>query len=76
MIKPLPAGITVPPLREVRRANGKGLREVARATDIDPGHLSRVERGSASLSLDALHRVAVELGLNELARLIRPWLAH
>jgi transcriptional regulator with XRE-family HTH domain len=64
-----------PPLREVRRAQGLGLREVARRANIDPGHLSRVERGKESLSLEALARLAGVLKLHDLARLLAPYVA-
>ena len=62
-----------PPLREVRRAHGLGLREVARLAEIDPAHLSRVERGEARLSLDSLARLARVLELRELDRLLGPY---
>lgn len=59
-----------PPLRTVREAQGLSLREAARRAQLDPGHLSRVERGEASLSIEALARLARVLGLGELARLL------
>lgn len=65
--------IPVPPLRAVREAHGLGLREVAARAEIDPAHLSRVERGERALSLDALLRLARVLGLRELERLIAPY---
>jgi transcriptional regulator with XRE-family HTH domain len=49
------------------------LREVARRAEIDPAHLSRVERGERALSVAALHRLAHVLGLRELERLIGPY---
>ena len=49
-----------------------GPRDVARRARIDPAHLSRVERGERTLSLDALLRLARVLGLRELERLIAP----
>jgi transcriptional regulator with XRE-family HTH domain len=63
----------LPPLRAVREAHGLGLREVARRAEIDPAHLSRVERGERMLSLEALVRLARVLGLNELERLTTPY---
>ena len=62
-----------PPLREVRIAQGRGLKEVARLADIDPAHLSRVERGEARLSIESLARLARVLELRELARLLAPY---
>jgi hypothetical protein len=56
-----------PPLRAARVARGLGLREVARLAEIDPAHLSRVERGEARLSVDALGRLARVLELRDLA---------
>ena len=64
---------TVPPLRAVREAHGLGLRAVATQAGIDPAHLSRVERGQGSLSVESLHRLANVLGLRELERLIGPY---
>ncbi|MFG2837058.1 helix-turn-helix domain-containing protein [Streptomyces zaomyceticus] len=62
-----------PPLRAVRAARGMGLREVAERAGIDPGHLSKVERGQKQLSVDSLHRLAAVLGLHELASLLTPY---
>ena len=59
-------------LRAVREAQGLGLRETPRRADIDPTHLSRVERGTAGLSVASLERLARVLGLNELAKLLHP----
>jgi transcriptional regulator with XRE-family HTH domain len=42
------------------------LRRVAEEARIDVGHLSRVERGAAGLSLAGLRRLASVLGLREL----------
>jgi transcriptional regulator with XRE-family HTH domain len=63
----------IPPLRAVRQARGLGLREVARAADIDPSHLSRVERGKGSLSIEKLAQLAVVLELRELTKLLTPY---
>lgn len=60
-------------LREVRRAQGLSLRRAAALAEIDAGHLSRVERGEAYLSLDALARLGDVLGLRELTRLLEPY---
>lgn len=62
--------LEVPPLRAVRQARGMSLRSVALTAGIDPGHLSKVERGEKQLSVDALRRVAVALGLRELAAML------
>lgn len=68
-----PAARPVPPLRAVRIAQGKGLREVARRAQIDAAQLSRVERGRGTLSVQALARLARELELKELTRLLAPY---
>jgi transcriptional regulator with XRE-family HTH domain len=60
----------VPPLRAVREAQGLTLREVARRANVHVAHLSRVERGQAGLSVDALARVAAVLELRSLADLL------
>jgi transcriptional regulator with XRE-family HTH domain len=59
-------------LRAVREAQGLGLRETARRAGIDPAHLSRVESGRGGLSIESLERLARVLGLDELAKLLRP----
>lgn len=63
----------LPPLRRVRVAQGRSLRDTARRAGIDPAHLSRVERGTKHLSVDALYRLAVVLELQELQRLLGPY---
>jgi transcriptional regulator with XRE-family HTH domain len=65
--------VAPPPLRLVRIAQGLSLREVARRADLDPAHLSRVERGERQLSIDALARLAQVLDLTELSRLLQPY---
>ncbi len=67
---------TAPPLRTVREAQGLGLREAAEKAGIDPAHLSRVERGRAALSVDALARLAKVLELGPLARMLAPYARH
>ncbi len=65
----------VPPLRAVRMAHGMTLRTVAERSGIDPGHLSKVERGQKQLSIESLHRLAVVLELSELAKLLAPYVS-
>lgn len=55
-------------LREARIAQRLSLREAARRSGIDPGHLSRVERGQSALSVASLRRLATVLGLRALDR--------
>lgn len=62
-------------LRAVRRAHGLTLRATATRAGIDPGYLSKVERGQKGLSVNSLHRLAVVLELRDLARLLEPHLA-
>ena len=62
--------LTNPPesrLRAERIRCGLTLREAARRAEIEPAHLSRVERGQASLSLSALVRVAHVLDMSVLS---------
>jgi transcriptional regulator with XRE-family HTH domain len=63
----------LPPLRAVRVAQGLSLRDTAQRAGLDPTHLSRVERGTKNLSLDALYRLAAALELEELQRLLTPY---
>jgi transcriptional regulator with XRE-family HTH domain len=67
--------VPVPPLRSVRIAHGLSLRETAERAGIDPGHLSRVERGQRGLSVDSLGRLAEVLNLPELVRMLAPYRA-
>jgi transcriptional regulator with XRE-family HTH domain len=64
---------SLPSLRTVRLAQGLTLRETARRADIHVAHLSRVERGEAQLSLDALYRVARVLGIRQLGDLLEQY---
>jgi transcriptional regulator with XRE-family HTH domain len=61
------------PLRDVRKARGLGLRRVARQAEVDPAHLSRIERGLATPSLAVLKRLAAVLGLRELEKYLEPY---
>jgi transcriptional regulator with XRE-family HTH domain len=45
-------------LRELRATRGRSLRAAARALDLDPGYLSRVERGEKPASSAMLARAA------------------
>jgi transcriptional regulator with XRE-family HTH domain len=45
-------------LRELREQQGRSLREAARALEVDPAHLSRVERGSKPASGAILERAS------------------
>lgn len=63
--------VSTPPLRAVRTARGLSLRDVAQKSGLDPGYLSKVERGQKCLSLEALYRISLVLGLGELSRLLK-----
>jgi transcriptional regulator with XRE-family HTH domain len=45
-------------LRDLRERQGRSLREAARALEIDPAHLSRVERGAKPASGAILERAS------------------
>jgi transcriptional regulator with XRE-family HTH domain len=62
-----------PPLRTVRKAQGLSLAQVAERSGVDIGHLSRIERGQAGLSIDTLARLAKALGLHELERMLEQY---
>lgn len=53
--------------RAIREAQGYGLRHTAREARIDPAHLSRIERGLATPSLDVLKRLARALGMKQVS---------
>lgn len=61
------------PLRAARIANGYGLRETARLVEIDPSQLVRIEKGQGNLTINSLYRLAVVLGLRDLAKHLRPF---
>lgn len=61
-------------LREIREAKGLTLRAAAQQSSIDPGYLSKVERGQKQLSIESLYRLAVVLELAELAETLKPFL--
>ncbi|MEU3292987.1 helix-turn-helix transcriptional regulator [Streptomyces longwoodensis] len=63
----------LPPLRAVRIARGWTLRQVATRSGINPGHLSKVERGEKQLSIESLYRLATVLGMRELTTLLKPY---
>lgn len=65
--------LSIHPLRAIRSARGLPLRTVASRAQIDPGHLSKVERGQSHLSVQSLYRLAVVLELRELADSLRPY---
>jgi transcriptional regulator with XRE-family HTH domain len=67
------AGRPANPLRSVREAQGISLRTAARLAGIDPAHLSRVERGERSLSIESLARLASVLELKTLAGLLEQY---
>lgn len=56
-----------PFVRELRGRLGVSMRELARRLGWEAGHLSRCESGKLKLSLDALDRIAVALGLEPAA---------
>jgi transcriptional regulator with XRE-family HTH domain len=46
-------------LRELRQSRGATLREAAKALEVNPGYLSRVERGEKPASAEVLARASV-----------------
>jgi len=72
-IHPTPTQRGRPPLRTIREAQGLTLREVAQPAKLDIGHLSRIERGQAGLTIDSLYRLAAVLQLRELKRMLEPY---
>jgi transcriptional regulator with XRE-family HTH domain len=62
-----------PPLYGVRVSRGLSLREAARRAGIDPGHLSKFERGEERLGIDKLVSLARVLGVDELVKLLEPY---
>ena len=63
-----------PPLRVIREAHGWSVRDVAERAGVDPGHLSKIERGLAGVSVETLASIATVLGLTELATLLAPYI--
>jgi transcriptional regulator with XRE-family HTH domain len=50
-------------IRDLRKARRMTIQAMAAATELSVGHLSEIERGIASPSLDALHAIAAALGV-------------
>ncbi len=50
------------PLRQIRKSKGLTLSEVAIATNIDVGNLSRIERGTQVTSLDKAEAISQFFG--------------
>ncbi|MFE1424393.1 helix-turn-helix domain-containing protein [Streptomyces fungicidicus] len=67
-------GVASSSLRSAREAKGMSLRATAHLSGIDPGHLSKVERGEKQLSIEALYRLATVVDLDELAAQLKPLL--
>ncbi|MCC5580615.1 helix-turn-helix transcriptional regulator [Microtetraspora sp. AC03309] len=63
-------------LRNTRIRLGLSLRSVASRADVDPAHLSRIERGEANLTVDVLYRLAVVLEQCDLAQHLHPHLSR
>jgi transcriptional regulator with XRE-family HTH domain len=61
-------GTAVSRLRRAREDQGRRLREVAREARLDPGLLSKIERGRVQPSPKVLLRLAVVLGLRDVER--------
>ncbi|MFD9221473.1 helix-turn-helix domain-containing protein [Streptomyces sp. NPDC060064] len=66
------SALNFPSLRAAREAKGMSLRAAAQRSGIDPGHLSKVERGEKQLSIEALYRLALVVDLDELAGHLKP----
>ncbi|MBC3988024.1 helix-turn-helix transcriptional regulator [Streptomyces sp. AC563] len=63
-------------LRAARVRRGLTLRSAAIRSGIDPGHLSKVERGEKQLSVGALYRLAVVLELTDLVNGLEPFISR
>lgn len=50
-------------IRSIREAQNLSLRGLARATDRQPSHISRLERGLCGASDDTVERIASALGV-------------
>lgn len=55
-------------LQRLRRERGIKQTDLAKAVGVTQPHLSQLESGSAGASVDLLHRLAEQLGLNEAER--------
>jgi transcriptional regulator with XRE-family HTH domain len=51
-----------------RQARGLTLRETAQLAEIDPGQLSKLERGLGGISVDAAIRLARTLGMRDVLK--------
>jgi transcriptional regulator with XRE-family HTH domain len=51
-------------LRQVRKAKGLGLRELARRVELSPSFMSQIELGKVNPSVRALYAIVSELGIS------------
>jgi len=58
------------PLRTIRLAQGRSLRDVARLAGVSPGELSEVERGRRDPSARTLRAICAALGLKTAVKLL------
>ena len=63
-------------IRAVRELRGLTLREAAVRASIDPGQLSRFERGRGGLGIRRLRQLALVLDLHELERALKPFVGE
>ena len=63
------------PLRALLIAHGITSKELAKRRHIDAGLLSRIALGQRTPSLRNLLAISEELHLDDLARMLRPWIA-
>ena len=63
-------------VRALRELRGLTLRETAGRASIDPGQLSRFERGMAGLGIRRLRQLALVLDLGELERALKPFVGE
>lgn len=63
------------PLRALLVAHGITSKELGRRRRIDAGLLTRIAQGQATPSVRNLLAIAEELHIDDLARMLRPWIA-
>jgi transcriptional regulator with XRE-family HTH domain len=63
-------------MRSVRVARGWTLEKLAVESGVSVGQISLIERGLLMPRLDTLYRLAVALGLTEMAEMLHPYLGN
>lgn len=69
----LPSPDLAPDIRSARLNRNWSLRRLSEISGVDDSYISRLERGAATPSVDALFRLACALELRDVVRTLSPY---